>query len=103
MIGKIEHLFYNGINLLTKDVTWMLDYTPQKIRLLLQTAYQKNQLTTITYHGVTKTGTVDFVTASTVYLGLAAGHSREIPLTQISQVKLHQLQSWWYLYDSSAQ
>ncbi len=102
MIGKIEQVFYNGINLLTKDVTEMLDYTPQKIRLLLQTAYQQNQLTTITYHGVTKTGTVDFVTASTVYLGLAAGHSREIPLTQISQVKLHQLQSWWYLYDSSA-
>ncbi|MCH5465305.1 hypothetical protein [Levilactobacillus tujiorum] len=78
-------------------------FTParQQIKTLLQTAYQKNQLTTINSHNITYTGTVDFISPTTVYLGLAAGHSRKIPLAQISQVKLHQFQSWWHLYDST--
>lgn len=75
----------------------------QPIKHLLQLAYQNNQLTTLIFNNVTYTGTVDFVSSSTVYLGLAAGHSREIPLIGISQVKLHQLDSWWYLYENSPQ
>lgn len=71
----------------------------QRIKAILQTAYQNNQITTLIFHDVTYTGTVDYVSASTVYMGLAAGQSQEIPLTEISHVKLHQLQSWWYLYD----
>ncbi|KRK33254.1 hypothetical protein FD07_GL002145 [Levilactobacillus parabrevis ATCC 53295] len=81
----------------------MLSQAHQQIKQLLQTAYQRNQITTINVHNITYTGTVDFISPATVYLGLAAGRSREIPLTQISQVKLHQFQSWWYLYDSTAQ
>ncbi|MFD1454309.1 hypothetical protein ACFQ44_01280 [Levilactobacillus lanxiensis] len=75
----------------------------QPIKHLLQLAYQNNQVTTLIFNNVTYTGTVDYVSASTVYLGLAAGHSREIPLTGISQVRLHQLQSWWHLYEGSRQ
>ncbi|WP_225418147.1 hypothetical protein [Levilactobacillus mulengensis] len=75
----------------------------QPIKHLLQLAYQNNQVTTLIFNNVTYTGTVDYVSASTVYLGLAAGHSREIPLTGISQVHLHQLQSWWHLYEGSRQ
>lgn len=73
----------------------------QPIKRLLQLAYQNNQITTLIFNDVTYTGTVDYISPSTVYLGLAAGHSQEIPLTGISQVKLHQLQSWWHLYENS--
>lgn len=74
----------------------------QQIRRLLQTAYQNNQLTTLTFNNVSCTGTVDLVSTNSVVLGLAAGQFREIPLTQITQVKLHQFQSWWHLYDRSS-
>ncbi|WP_225419779.1 hypothetical protein [Levilactobacillus cerevisiae] len=75
----------------------------QPIKRLLQSAYQNNQVATLIFNNVTYTGTVDFISASTVYLGLAAGASQEIPLTGISQVKLHQLHSWWHLYENSRQ
>ncbi|WP_225351237.1 hypothetical protein [Levilactobacillus spicheri] len=48
---------------------------------------------------MTYTGTVDFISATTVYLGLAAGESCQIPLGQISRVHLHQFRPWWYLYN----
>lgn len=99
-VSNFEHTFYNRINLHIKDVIKMFTQAHQQIKTLLQTAYQKNQITTINIHNITYTGTVDYVSPTTVYLGLAAGHSREIPLTQISRVQLHQFQSWWYLYDS---
>ena len=72
--------------------------TRQQIRTLLQTAYQKNQLTSLCSQGTIYTGTVDYVSATTVYLGLAAGRACQLPLTQISQVDLHQSRPWWYLY-----
>ncbi len=78
----------------------MFTQARHQIRTLLQTAYLKNKITTINIQDVTYTGTVDYVSPTTVFLGLAAGHSREIPLTQISHVQLHQFQSWWYLYES---
>ena len=78
----------------------MFTQARHQIRTLLQTAYQNNQLTTVNTRDVSYTGTVDYLSLTTVYLGLAAGHSCEIPLTQISRVHLHQFQSWWYLYDS---
>lgn len=81
----------------------IVESTSLPIKHLLQLAYQNNQITTLIVNDVTYTGTVDFVSASTVYLGLAAGRSREIPLIEISQVKLHQLDSWWYLYEKSSQ
>ncbi|KRK85889.1 hypothetical protein FC99_GL002160 [Levilactobacillus koreensis JCM 16448] len=62
----------------------------QQIRPLLRAAYQNNQVTSLIFHDVTYTGTVDYLTDSTVYLGLTAGRSRQIPLTQITQVNLHQ-------------
>ncbi|MDT7013100.1 hypothetical protein [Levilactobacillus namurensis] len=70
----------------------------QQIRSTLQTAYQENQLASLIAGGLTYTGTVDFVTPTTVFMGLAAGRSCELPLAQISQVNLHQLRPWWYLY-----
>jgi len=96
--SQTEHMFYNGCNLLSKDVTNMHLVSPQ-IKTQLQTAYQKNQITSLIAQGITYTGTVDYISATTVYLGLAAGHSRSIPLSQISQVHSHQLRPWWYLYD----
>ena len=80
----------------------MFTQAKPQIKTLLQIAYQRNQIMTINIHNITYTGTVDYISPATVYLGLAAGQSREIPLTQISQVKLHQFQSWWYLYESPA-
>lgn len=91
-------MFYNGFNLHIKDVMNM-QRVSQQIRTLLQTAYQKNQVTSLISQGMTYTGTVDFVSTTTVYLGLAAGRSCQIPLEQISQVQLHQLRPWWYLYN----
>ena len=71
----------------------------QQIRALLQAAYQANQMTSLTANGTTYTGTVDFLTSQTVYLGLKAGRSCQLPLLQISQVQLTPAQPWWHLYD----
>ena len=94
-------MFYNRFNLHTKDVMNSMQRASQQIRTLLQTAYQKNQITSLVSQGITYTGTVDFVSPTTVYLGLAAGHSCQLPLAQVSQVHLHHLRSWWYLYRES--
>lgn len=85
------------INSIIKDVTALQPIT--QTYTLLHTAYQNNQITSLTIHGTTYTGTVDFLTTQTVYLGLRAGYSCQLPLGQISQAHLHQLQPWWYLYD----
>lgn len=92
-------MFYNGFNLCRKDVVNNMQRASQQIRTLLQTAYQKNQITSLISQGMTYTGTVDFISATTVYLGLAAGESCQIPLGQISRVHLHQFRPWWYLYN----
>lgn len=86
------------VNLVTKDVTDPMQLY-QQMRALLQTAYQNNQVTSLIFHGTKYTGTVDFLTPKTVYLGLRAGRSCQLPLMQISQVHLHQSQPWWHLYD----
>lgn len=87
--------------LTTKDVPIMYPNSPQ-IRHLLQNAYQNNQVTTLTLKAATYTGNIDFITDSTVYLGLTAGRSLKIPLADITHVQLHQLQSWWHLYEHSS-
>lgn len=81
----------------------MMPRASQSIKNLLQLAYQKNQVTTLIFNNVTYTGTVDYLSATTVFLGLSAGRTRELPLTGVRQVKLHQSQSWWYLYEDPQQ
>lgn len=71
----------------------------QQIYALLQAAYQANQMASLTANGTTYTGTVDFLTSQTVYLGLKAGQSCQLSLVRISQVHLKPLQPWWHLYD----
>jgi len=86
----------------SEDVMRLMQLASQQIRPLLRAAYQNNQITSLIFHDVTYTGTVDYLTDSTVYLGLTAGRSRQIPLTQITQVNLHQSQPWWHLYEQNA-
>lgn len=94
-----EHMFYNKVNLFTKDVICTMQRANQQVTALLQAAYQNNQVTSLMFNGLTYTGTVNLISATTVYLGMAAGRTCQIPLGQISQVKRHQFRSWWHLND----
>lgn len=89
--------------LVIKDVSFMMPRVSHSIKSLLQRAYQNNLVTTLIFNDVTYTGTVDFLSATTVYLGLSAGRTQELPLAGVHRVQLHQSQSWWYLYDQSPQ